>query len=264
MKKLPIGAWLIFLLGFLYFFIPLIGTLDFSLRLVKDHITLEAYRNVITSVRFQNTFTYSFAMAVSTIVVSVLLVAPTAFWVHLKLPQVRPLVEFVSFLIFVVPAIILVFGLIRVYSRPPLSLMESEWGSNFLLVMSYVCLSLPYMYRSVDTGLRAIDVRTLTEAAQSLGAGWVRILFQVVFPNLRVALLSGAFMTFAIVIGEFTIATFLARPAFGPYMANVGQTRPYESTALTIISLALTWTSIGFIQFLGRGAPGQAQVAGAR
>ncbi len=264
MRKFPVGAWLIFLLGFLYFFIPLIGTLDFSLRLVKDHITLEAYRNVITSVRFQNTFTYSFTMAVCTIVVSILLVAPTAFWVHLKLPQVRPLVEFVSFLIFVVPAIILVFGLIRVYSRPPLSLMESEWGSNFLLVMSYVCLSLPYMYRSVDTGLRAIDVRTLTEAAQSLGAGWVRILFQVVFPNLRVALLSGAFMTFAIVIGEFTIATFLARPAFGPYMANVGQTRPYESTALTIISLALTWTSIGFIQFLGRGAPGQAQVAGTR
>jgi putative spermidine/putrescine transport system permease protein len=262
MRKIPIGAWFIILLGFLYFFIPLIGTLDFSLRLVKDQITLEAYRNVLNTPRFQNTFTYSFVMAMWTIVVSILLVAPTAYWVHLKLPQVRPLIEFVSFLIFVVPAIILVFGLIRVYSRPPLSMMESDLGSDFLLVMTYVCLSLPYMYRSVDTGLRAIDVRTLTEAAQSLGAGWVRILFQVVFPNLRVALLSGAFMTFAIVIGEFTVATFLARPAFGPYMANVGQTRPYESTALTIISLALTWACIGVIQLLGRGAQGQ--IAGTR
>jgi putative spermidine/putrescine transport system permease protein len=73
-------------------------------------------------------------------------------------------------------------------------------------------------------------------------------------------MLSGAFVTFAMVIGEFTIATFLARPAFGPYMANLGQTRPYESTALTIISLALTWASIGVIQFLGRGAQGQIQV----
>ena len=30
------------------------------------------------------------------------------------------------------------------------------------------------MYRSIDAGLRAIDIRTLTEAAQSLGAGWAR------------------------------------------------------------------------------------------
>ena len=74
------------------------------------------------------------------------------------------------------------------------------------------------MYRAIDTGLQSIDIRTLTEAAQSLGAGWPRIIVQVILPNLRVALLSGAFLTLAIVVGEFTIATFLARPAFGPYL----------------------------------------------
>ena len=67
------------------------------------------------------------------------------------------------------------------------------------------------MYRAVDTGLRSIDVRTLTEAAQSLGADWFTILWRVIFPNLRVALLSGAFLTLAIVIGEYTIAK-LPRP----------------------------------------------------
>ncbi len=259
MKKFPLVSWIIILLGFLYFFVPLIGTLDFSLRIIKDQITLEAYKNVVTSARFQNTFTYSFIMALWTIVVAMLLVTPTVYWVHLKLPHLRPIVEFITLLTYVVPAIILVFGLIRIYSRPPLSLLESEVGADFLLVMGYVSLSLPAMYRSVDTGLRAIDVRTLTEAAQSLGAGWRTILFSVIFPNLRVAMLSGAFVTFAMVIGEFTIATFLARPAFGPYMANLGQTRPYESTALTIISLALTWACIGMIQLLGRGAEGQIQ-----
>ena len=67
------------------------------------------------------------------------------------------------------------------------------------------------MYRAVDTGLAAIDVRSLTEAAQSLGSGWTRILWRVIFPNLRTALLSGAFLTLAIVIGEYTIAQFLGR-----------------------------------------------------
>jgi putative spermidine/putrescine transport system permease protein len=117
------------------------------------------------------------------------------------------------------------------------------------------------MYRAVDTGLRSIDIRTLTEAAQSLGAGWPTILFRVIFPNLRAALLSGAFLTFAIVVGEFTLATFLARPAFGPYMALMGRSKAYEPAALAIISLLLTWMAIGLIQVIGRGQ-GRSQLTG--
>ena len=91
-------------------------------------------------------------------------------------------------------------------------------GTNVLLMFGYATLALPYMYRAVDTGLRTIDVATLTEAAQSLGAGWITILARVILPNVLVAVLSGAFLTFAIVIGEFTMAALLNRPAFGPYM----------------------------------------------
>jgi len=144
------------------------------------------------------------------------------------------------------------------------SLMETELGTNFLVVMGYTALSLPYMFRAVDTGLRAIDVRTLTEAAQSLGANWITIVLQVIFPNLRVALLSGAFLAFAIVMGEFTISNFILPGilSFGPYMVNLNQTRTYEAAAVAIISFGLTWLSIGMIQLLGRGAPGQSQQIG--
>jgi len=124
-----------------------------------------------------------------------------------------------------------------------------------LLTCSYVALALPYMYRAVDTGLRAIDVRTLTEAAQSLGAGWSTILVRVIFPNVRVAILSGAFLTFAIVIGEFTMASLLNRPAFGVYLQNIGANRAYEPAALAIIAFAITWGCMSVIQVLSRFAP---------
>jgi putative spermidine/putrescine transport system permease protein len=117
------------------------------------------------------------------------------------------------------------------------------------------------MYRSVDTGLRAIDVRTLTEAAQSLGAGWGTILFRVILPNIRVAILSGAFLSFAIVIGELILAQYLVKPAFAPYMAYQIQQKAYEPAAMAIISFALTWAAMGIIQWVGRGG-GQAQVGG--
>ena len=88
------------------------------------------------------------------------------------------------------------------------------------------------------------------------------ILFRVIFPNIRAALLSGAFLTFAIVIGEFTISSLLNRPAFGPYLVYIGNNRAYEPAALAIISFALTWAAIGLIQLFSRGVPGQGQVGG--
>jgi putative spermidine/putrescine transport system permease protein len=123
---------------------------------------------------------------------------------------------------------------------------------------------MPFMCRSVDAGLRSIDVRTLTEAAQSLGANWTTILFRVIFPNLRVSLLSGIFLIFAITIGEFTIASLLSWPSFGVYIRYLGAMRAYEPAALSLISFAITWGLMGVIQIVGRGAPGQTQAAGAR
>src|ERR1700677_4928947 len=114
-----------------------------------------------------------------------------------------------------------------------------------------------YMYRAVDTALQAIDARTLTEAAQSQGAGPVRILIEIILPNIRSGLLSGAFLTFAIVIGEFTMASLLDRPAFGPYLQRIGASRAYEPSALAIMAFALTWACLGLIQLVG-GAPSAA------
>lgn len=261
-RRASFWAWLWIGLGALYFILPLYATFDFSLRAQRNVLSLRAYERVLEDPRFLATFGFSAQIAVVTIVMSMLLIVPTSYWVHLRFPKIRPLVEFITLLPFVVPAILLVFGLIRIYSRPPFLLTGSALTTNFLLVAGYVVLSFPYMYRSVDAGMRAIDVRTLTEAAQSLGAGWPTILFRVIFPNLRTALLSGAFLTFAIVMGEFTLAVFLARPAFGPYMALIGQDRAYEPSALAILSFAMTWAAIGIIQWIGRAAPGQAQVGG--
>lgn len=260
MKRPSRWAWLWIAIGALYFLLPLVATLNFSLRARRGTLSLTAYANVFNDPRFWQTFGFSVQMALLTIVVSTLLLVPTAYWVQLRAPRLRSAVELVTLLPFVVPSIVLVFGLIRIYSGPPLSLTSSR----LLLVAGYVVLSFPYMYRAIDTGLRAIDVRTLTEAAQSLGAGWPTILFRVIFPNVRVALLSGAFLTFAIVIGELTLAQYLAWPAFGPYLALMGQNRAYEPAALAIISFLLTWGSIGVIQFVGRSASGQAQLGGTK
>jgi putative spermidine/putrescine transport system permease protein len=249
-----IVSWIVFIVAMFYFFMPLVATLEFSLRARPAG---GAYTNTFKDAAFFGGLFYSFVIGLITIVVSTLLIVPTAYWVRLKLPRLRPFVEFVTLMPFVIPAVVLAFGLIRSFSNGPLPLAASQRGSDVLLVAAYVILSFPYMYRAVDTGLRTIDVRSLTEAGQSLGSGTLRILWSVIFPNLRVAILSGAFLTLAIVIGEFTLANYLARPAFGPYLSRLGQNRSYEPAAVSLISFALTWIAMGFIAFLGRTSRGR-------
>ena len=255
-------AWLILAIGVSYFILPLIATLEFSLR---PEPATRAYQNVLNDPKFAGSLLYSFTIGIITILVSIAIIVPTAFWVRLRLPRLRPVVEFVTLMPFIIPAVILVFGIIRIYSQKPFVFTATEFGSDALLVMAYVVLSFPYMYRAVDTGLASIDVRTLTEAAQSLGAGWGRILLRVILPNLRTALLSGAFLTLAIVVGEYTIAVFLARNnQFGVYLSLLGQNKAFEPAAVSLISFGLTWLAMGVIALIGRGGREQIQVTGAR
>ena len=174
-------------LGGLYFLLPLAGMVDFSMRMKRGEYSFEAYRIVLADPQFQQTFLYSVGLALLTIVLGILLVVPTAYFVRLRLPGLRPVIEFITLLPLVIPPIVIVFGYIRIYNTSSiLPLTGTWWGTNLLLLFGYATLALPYMYRSVDTGLRTIDIASLTEAAQSLGAGWARILAVVILPNVFV------------------------------------------------------------------------------
>ncbi|MFC0191705.1 ABC transporter permease [Aureimonas pseudogalii] len=249
----------------LYFLLPLVATFQFSLSMIRGTWSFQAYRVIFADAAFQATFTFSLVCALATIVLGAALVVPTAYWVRLRLPKLRPVVEFVTLLPLVIPPIVLVFGYLRLYNSSSwLPFTGSVAGTNLILVFGYTVLALPYMYRAVDTGMQAIDIRTLTEAAESLGAKRGAILWQVILPNVRPAVMSGAFLTFAIVIGEFVLASLLNRPAFGPYLQNIGANRAYEPAALAMISFAITWGCMVLLQLVGGRAPGRRREASVR
>lgn len=269
LRNFPFWSWVWFIVGALYFVLPLLATFEFSLTWDPAN-PIKAYQRAFEDKDFWETFIYSNVLALATIFFSIVLIVPTAYWIRLRLPEARRIVEFITLMPFVVPAIILVFGLIRIYSSPltvpftTIELMQPltnfKVGTNILIVAGYMVLAMPYMYRSVDTGMRTVDIRTLTEAAQSLGANWFIIISRIILPNIRAALLSGALLTFAIVVGEVTLASFLGVDAFGPYLFLLGQHRAYEPAALSFVSFLLTWLAMGLLQLI---TGGQGQAAGA-
>ena len=199
-RRLSAASWLWLVLGSAYFVLPLVATFVFSTQTSRHGHSLDAYATVLREAQFRSAIFFSLRLAIATIVVSTLLLVPTAYWVHLKLPRLRPLMELTTILPLVVPPIVLVVGLAKTFQSAP-GWVFGEGSAPFhipaILVGAYTVLAFPYVYRSVDTGLRAIDIHTLTEASLSLGASWTTTIARVIVPNLRPAVLNGAFLTLA-------------------------------------------------------------------
>ena len=256
-------VWL--LLAAAYFIVPLYATLDFSLKENKigtPCCTLSNYSWVIHNGDFWHTIKISFLLAIETIVISLLLFVPTMYLVHLKLPRLRPVIAFMALVPFVVPPIVMVVGLLRTFRGTPHWFYGEPWG---FLAAAYVILAFPYMFFSLDAGFRSIDVRTLTEASQSLGASWTTTLFRVILPNIRSAALAASFLTLAIVLGEFTIANLAAFHTFPIFLQYVNESQGFPAGALTLLSFLITWGAMLSLLLVGRkrGARG-AVIAGAR
>jgi putative spermidine/putrescine transport system permease protein len=265
-RRITISSAIWLLLGTIFFITPLVATLLFALQSGPNaSYSLSAFGNVLHDHTFWSTLKLSLELSLETIAISLILLVPTAYWVHLKLPRVRPYVEFLTILPFVVPPIVLVVGLLQLYNG---TLRAPNWylgKPHFFLTSAYVILAFPYVYRSLDVGFRAIDIHTLTEASQSLGASWRTTMSRVILPNIRIAALGGAFLTLAIVMGEFTIASLAAFFTFPTYIALVNQEKVYEAAALSLISFVITWAAMAGLMLVGRG-PGRsrARLAGGR
>jgi putative spermidine/putrescine transport system permease protein len=258
-----VSFWRMFWLiaGALYFIVPLLATFEFSLWAGPGHYDFSAYGKFLHDPMFPKSLGLSFRLAVETMILMLVLLVPTVYWVHLRLPRLRAAIDFLSILPLVVPPIVLVVGLLTVYRHAP----EFFVGTPNILVAGYVVLALPYAYRSLDVGLRAINVPVLTEAAQSLGAGWGTILIWVILPNLRVAVVTSALLTLTIVMGEFTMANVMLFNTFPTYINYIGQTFATPAAALTLISFAITWVAMLAVIFLERQVGGrQVQIGGAR
>lgn len=251
--------WL--LVGVVYFLTPLVATLIWSLKddQTGTCCTLGNYGYILHDSQFWTTIRLSFVIALETIVFTLVLLVPTVYWVHLKLPRMRSIIGFLALIPFVVAPIILVVGLLNLYRGTPAWFYAEPYG---FLATAYVILAFPYMYFSLDTGFRAIDVHTLTEASQSLGASWTRTLLTVILPNIRNAALAGAFLTLAIVMGEYTIASLSQFYTFPVYIQYINQNKAFPAGALTLLSFCITWAAMLALLFVGRGR--QAQIGGAR
>ncbi len=234
-----------------YFVLPLLASFVFTVHVPGQGISFEAYTQLLSAEGFTESLMLSLGLAAATIAASLLLAVPALVAVRIGSPRLRPVVEVMCMMPLVVPPIALVTGITTVLRWGPEHLSTTPLYQTFLavqnpdfpvvLVLAYTVLALPFVYRSLDAGLRAVDVPTLVEAARSCGASWPYVVLRVILPNLRAALAGAGFLTLALVLGEFTIASLLGFQPFAVWIVSISGAHARMSVAVSVLSLLITW-----------------------
>lgn len=231
--------WVILGLVGLFFAIPLLSLVEFSLRGLPGEYTFDhwiglfdpenarPYRTLFQSIG------NSFLLAAVTVGIVLVLLLPAMLIVQLRFPRLKRVLEFICIIPVTVPAIVLVVGLAPVFSV----VVSLVGGAIWTLAFAYGVLVLPYAYRAIQANLDAIPVVTYSEAARSLGASWLHVVWSVLLPNLRRGVLAAAFITVAVVLGEFTIASLLNRRVLQTALVQLNQSDPWVAAFLAVLSL---------------------------
>lgn len=259
-RKQQLFRWVTLTLVLGFFALPLLGMLDFTTqgpggtgRSAQTWTTLMDVSRISTDYPdLKDGIIASILLALLTVIVMLLLLVPTMTWVRLRLPGLSRTLEFICLLPLTVPAIVLVVGLTPVYAW----VVYLLGGAAVWLGFAYVILVLPYAYRALDAGLRAIDVKTLSEAARSLGASWFTVMWRIVLPNLRTAVLSASFLSVALVLGEFTIANLFAYKNLQVAMYLLGKSDAKISVAVGLAALVLAFVVLFAMSFIGSARGG--------
>ncbi|WP_436530329.1 ABC transporter permease [Actinoplanes sp. HUAS TT8] len=253
-RKQRAFRWIVLTLLGVFFALPMVAMVEFSTRTPGTWSLLVNWSRLTeTYPALADGIVASLEQAALTALLMLVLLVPTAIWVRLRLPRIRRLIEFLCLLPLTIPAIVLVVGLAPVYAW----VNYFVGGSSLTLVFAYTILVLPYAYRAIDAGLSAIDVKTLAEAARGLGSGWFTVMWRVVLPNIRSAVLSAAFLTVALVLGEFTIASLLHRTNLQVAIEFLGKSSATMSVAVSLTALLLAFVLLLLLSLVGSSRRGK-------
>lgn len=245
-----LARWAVLALIGAYMLLPLVAMLEFSTRGIGGARSAAAWLAIGQNPDLLRSIWISLQLGILTVALMLVLLVPTMVWVQLRLPHLRRFVEFVCILPLTVPAIVLVVGLAPVYRWVSFLLGESPLTLAFV----YAVLALPFAYRAIAAGLGAIDLVTLAEAGRSLGCSWSGVVWLIVVPNIKGAIMSAALISLALVLGEFTIASLLNFETLQVVINLLGKRNASIAVAVSLAALLLAALMLFLLSFADQPA----------
>jgi putative spermidine/putrescine transport system permease protein len=259
--RVPAWRWIIFAAALIYFVGPLIAAFKYSLIDQHGHYNFHNYAQIVSNSAVRSSLYISLEIAIIAAVFVVVLMLPTVVLVRLRLPRFTTVLEGVTILPIVIPPVVIAAGMEEMQGHAPHWVVSALFNHPLTgLTPFYVILALPFTYRALDNGLRAIDLRTLTDASRSLGASWLLTLARVVLPNVLTAVLGAMFLTIALCLGEVVISTLMLYTTLPVEMIAISKSSAGVSVAISLLALIFTFVLLFVLSTLAGHRRGSATV----
>lgn len=199
------GAWLVicFLVLPITVVIPVSLTDRTYLSLPQHALSLAHYVRLFTSAEWLSSIAQSLAIVGSATILAMATGTACAIGCWRLSSRSADLLRAAMLVPLIVPAIVYALGLYRLWAR--LGLLDSYAG----VILAHAVTGMPYVIVIVSTGLAGFDLR-LEQAARNLGATVPQVLWRVLLPNIRPALLSAAIFAFIHSWDDLVLVLFIA------------------------------------------------------
>src|SRR3954468_16203343 len=174
--------------------------------MLPDYYTLDHGRESLTDQRLLSALCRSTWMAFAVLLLDIAIVVPAVYWRRVRNPRIRIFNETSAAIPFVLPFVVIAFGILKVASN----VLPKVLGTPWIIWLGHAAIAFPFLYWAVDSAMAAANVVGLNEAAHICGATPLH----VVMPNIGAGLAAGGMLVFATSFGEFALVQILAGAGF--------------------------------------------------
>lgn len=233
--------------------VPVAGTMLYSISsswgatILPDGFTGKWFAALVTDSRFIASLERSLAIGVISLILSMVIVIPSIIIAAYYFPKILKVIEFLSLIPFMVPAVVLAVGLLKVYSGLNFNIL----GVPVIIIGAYFSVAFPFLYRGIKNSLDALHLKSLVETVNILGGTNFQAFRYVILPNLKKGIMSSGILSLAILLGEFMYANLLIGGRFETlqvYLYNMkGKSGHFTSAMVTLFFLfifAVTFVAV--------------------
>ncbi|WP_163280360.1 ABC transporter permease [Campylobacter fetus] len=208
---------------------------SWSSNILPDGFSISHYKDLLSDPRFLKALLNSLLVCFVAIFLAILFLFPVVFCANFYFLNLKNVMSFISVLPFAIAPIVLSAGLLNLYS-------DTISGTPYILIGCYFCIAVPFIYRTIDNNIAALNLKEIVYSNYILGNGIFRAIFRVIIPNLKDSILISIFLSFSFLIGEFLYANILAGAQFETlqvYLYNIKNKSGHISSAAIISYLFL-------------------------
>lgn len=206
------GCWMVIAMILIAPLLALVATSlvsAYGVRLSFETATLEAYSEVIfrqevTGRAFRN----SFVLAGGAAIVLMFVAIPLGYFIAWRRSGVTRFLDIAAETPYALPGVVLAIACILIFLKPIPLLDISIYGTLWIIFAAYLGRFLTLGLRPVISAFIQTD-RSLEEAAQSSGAGFLMRLRSAIAPAIAPSAAAGAILVFMTAFNELTVSALL-------------------------------------------------------